>query len=90
MNPVAVPDNLCTEFTAKTIYVEPEDRFVVALVTSYNVQTPKEALAAAIELTRDEGSEGTHWYIFDRETGIGEMYEQSMATDIDEENDVIA
>ena len=34
------------------------------------------AAAAALELTRDGESSGTRWYVYDRLTGIGRLYEQ--------------
>ena len=36
----------------------------------------KAALAAAIDLTRDEGSSDTQWYVFDRKTKQGRFIEQ--------------
>ena len=48
-------------------------RFVVSLIAGYgaddDVHTPEAAATACLELTRDEGAAGTHWYVFDRITG---------------------
>lgn len=62
-------------------YVCDEDRFVVSLVAGYSpkrdgVKTPKDAVRAALELTRDDGASDTHWYVFDRKTGEMHMIEQ--------------
>jgi hypothetical protein len=61
-------------------YVGARDRFVVSLVVGYeadeNIQTPVDALRYALELTRDEGSADTHWYVFDRQTGELHLIEQ--------------
>ncbi len=62
-------------------YVGPEDRFVVSLVVGYNqedsgVRTAKQAARAALQLTLDEGSNDTHWYVFDRKTGVLSLFEQ--------------
>jgi hypothetical protein len=37
----------------------------------------KAAALAALELTRDAGSHGTHWYVYDRLTGTGRFVTQS-------------
>lgn len=68
-------------------YVGVEDRFVVSLVVGYSdgrdrINTPKEAAAAALALTRDDGSEGTHWYVYDRNTGRMSLLEQSEFEDV--------
>ena len=65
----------------KTIYVGPKDRFVVSLIVGYTehdggVATPKEAARAALQLTRDEGSSGTYWHVFDRKTSHSHNFEQ--------------
>lgn len=62
-------------------YVGPEDRFVVSLIVGYpsgecDVHTPEQAAAMALELTRDEGSSDTHWYVYDRETKQLQIIEQ--------------
>jgi hypothetical protein len=56
-----------------SIYVEPEDRYVVSLIVSYGgefdqVDSPERAAAAALDLTRDGKSGGTHWRVYDRQT----------------------
>jgi hypothetical protein len=37
----------------------------------------KAAALAALELTRDAGSHGTHWYVYDRLTGTGRFITQA-------------
>lgn len=77
-------------------YVSSCDRFVVSLVVGCNVEsdgvkTPKQALAAALDLTTDEGSCDTHWYVFDRQTGDLHLIEQGdaeAAGDEDEDVDI--
>jgi hypothetical protein len=67
-----------------SIYCEPSDRFVVSLITTYGnpadgIATPEEAAGAALDLTRDDGSAGTNWHVFDRKTGQHTRVEQSDA-----------
>ena len=73
------PRKLAIEEIGNT-YVGEKDRFVVSLVVGYSeddgVKTPEEALAWALELTRDGGSWDTNWYVFDRKTGALHMLEQ--------------
>lgn len=61
-----------------SIYVAPGDRFVVSLIVGYGeeVSTPEEAALAALELTRDTGSHGTGWHVFDRQEGVMHFLEQ--------------
>lgn len=65
-----------------TIYVDPEDRFVVALIVGYQynpedgVVGAADAAQAALDLTRDEGSYGTQWFVLDRQTGECRFLEQ--------------
>lgn len=75
-----------------TIYVHDEDRFIVSLIVGYSEEdlgyrlvpgddpeslaTPKEAARWALDLTRDEGATGTHWFVFDRKTGRMYVFEQ--------------
>lgn len=71
-------------------YVSRGNRFVVSLLVGYggdedpNITDAETAAAAALALTRDEGSYGTQWYVFDRETGVLHMIEQR---DIEEKAD---
>lgn len=68
------------ESETDTIYVERTDRFVVSLIVSYDddlVKTPEQAAAAALELTRDDGSGGTQWFVFDRKTRTFHQLQQS-------------
>ena len=46
------------------------DRFVVGLIVSYGdeVLDAREACASALALVRDEGGDGTRWYVWDRAT----------------------
>lgn len=67
-------------------YLSPDERFVATLAVSYSpdpheVTTPKEALAAALALTRDDGSDGTQWWVHDRVTGQGRVIEQGEVAD---------
>jgi hypothetical protein len=62
-----------------SIYVNPEDRFIVVLAVGYDPEstpTKKDALEAALELTRDGAQEGTVWMVLDRITGEVEHVEQ--------------
>jgi hypothetical protein len=67
----------------RSTYLGALDRFVVSLIVGYGdddgVQTPEEALSAAVRPTQDEDSRGTQWYVHDRHTGITQMFEQGMA-----------
>lgn len=61
-----------------SIYVaRPRDRFVVSLVVGYSeddgVTDPEAAAAAALRLTRNEGSSDTVWFVYDRKEN--RMYE---------------
>lgn len=66
-------------------YAGPEDRFIVSLIVGYRddegylPQTPAQAVAAALELTQDEGSSGTHWHCYDRKTKTLHLILQSEA-----------
>jgi hypothetical protein len=58
---------------------ERDERFIVSLVAGYgpdDVGSPAEAALAALDLTRDEGSSGTHWFVFGRVTGQMHLFEQ--------------
>ncbi len=60
-------------------YVGPEDRFVVSFIVGIRAAvatTPEEAAAQALDLTRDEGAYGTHFYVFDRKTRTLHQLEQ--------------
>lgn len=75
---VALPKH---EQYAYDTYTDPQDRFVVSLIASYDpdrdaVTSDVEAVAAALRLTRDEGSRGTQWWVYDRQTGTGRIVEQ--------------
>jgi hypothetical protein len=66
----------------ESIYVGRDERFVVSLIVGYaeerdGVETPAHAAAAALALTRDDGSSGTHWFVYDRQTGVLHVLEQS-------------
>lgn len=65
------------------IYHEPEDRFVVSLVVSYDpgrdasVETARDAASAALRLTTDPyGKSGTRWQVYDRATGESHGFDQ--------------
>lgn len=63
-------------------YCGPNDRFVVSLIIGYGdgdddgPKTARQAAHHALELTRDEGSADTHWYVFDRKTREMRLFEQ--------------
>jgi hypothetical protein len=61
-----------------SIYVHPDERFVVSLIVGYGdeVRYPWEAALAALELTRDGGHAGTRWFVFDRATNRLQSFEQ--------------
>ena len=68
------------------IYHDPEDRFVVSLVVSYDpgreaeadVETAGDAASAALRLTTDpDGKSGTRWQVYDRATGQVHGFDQS-------------
>ncbi len=75
--------------TETSLYVVSEDRYVVMLAASYpatgsdsgnpefGMADAREAAYWALQLTRDAGSDGTHWYVLDRQTGEVHDYEQS-------------
>ena len=74
-----------------TIYVDPEERFVVSLIVSYDLQTDgidtiEAAAQAALEMTRDEGADGTVWHVYDRHTGLMHVLRQK---DFDPEFDAV-
>jgi hypothetical protein len=52
-------------------YAESGDRYVVSFIVSYgetDIASPEEAVARALDLTRDHDSRNTHWYVYDRKT----------------------
>lgn len=56
------------------------ERFVVSLIVSYDdadAHDPQEACANALDLTRDLGSDGTVWRVFDRQTRQMHRIEQA-------------
>lgn len=67
-----------------SIYVSPQNRFVVSLIVGYGgeeegtdgVTTPERAAAAALELSRDMSASDTVWHVFDRTTGRMHMLVQ--------------
>lgn len=72
-------------FTLKELgntYVDADDRYVVSLIVGYSdehVNSPEQAAAAALDLTRDDGSADTHWYVYDRVTRTLHLIEQGDA-----------
>lgn len=82
----------------QTQYVDPGDRFVVSMVIGYSddivrdnfedgarprvESMAKVAASAALQLTRDEGSSDTVWYVYDRKTGRWFHFEQDEFEDI--------
>ena len=67
-----------------TIYLSDDDRFIVSLIVGYTEEdltdegeaTPQAAAKWALDLTRDEGARGTHWFVFDRKEQRMHMFEQ--------------
>jgi hypothetical protein len=62
-----------------SIYVQPDERYIVSLIVGYDgddCPNAKDAAHLALELTRDGGHAGTRWFVFDRQTGAMHTYEQ--------------
>ena len=60
-------------------YVDADSRYVVSFMVGYSdteADSPKEAVAHALDLTQDEESHHTHWYVYDRVTQILHLVEQ--------------
>jgi hypothetical protein len=71
-------------------------RFIVTFAVGYGqdggsdgIKTPQMAAAAALALTRDSGSEGTCWFVFDRETGEHHCFDQSEFISLMEEHEMV-
>lgn len=63
-------------------YVDARSRYVVSLIIGYDdaeVASPEEAVARALDLTRDDGAAETHWYVYDRHTHTLHLVEQGEA-----------
>ncbi len=63
-------------------YVDPDSRYVVSLIVGYgdhDANSPEQAVAAALDLTRDDDSFSTHWYVYDRLTKTLHLIEQGDA-----------
>lgn len=81
-----MPEDLPKQFTFDEVdsdYCVIQDRYVVSLVVSYpsepdygGVESPEEAVAYALDLTRDAGSRSTIWFVHDRVTGETHRVEQ--------------
>lgn len=56
-----------------SIYVDERDRWIVSLVVGYSerddVHDQGEAIEGALDLINGENSDGTHWFVYDRQTG---------------------
>ena len=69
-----------TNKETQTIYVSPEDRYIVSFIVGYeqedDLYSPRDAAHWALELTRDEGSGGTVWFVFDRKEQVMHRFEQ--------------
>lgn len=63
-----------------SIYVDPAERYVVSLIVGYGeddeVGGPRDAAYHAVDLTRDQGCDGTRIFVFDRHTGQMHSFEQ--------------
>jgi len=72
-----------------SIYAMDIHRYVVSLIVTYddskrsdrkagieNIHSPAAAAAATLDLTRDSGSAGTVWRVFDRKTGTVHTFAQ--------------
>lgn len=74
-----MPDRPLTLQELGNTYVGPDDRFVVSFIVGIRdtvAATPEEAAAQALDLTRDDGAWGTHFYVFDRQTQTLHLFEQ--------------
>jgi hypothetical protein len=75
-----LPSEPFARHEVSSCYVDPDARFVVALIVGYGPQdgvtTPSEAVRAALALTQDLGSLDTSWTVFDRSTGVLQVIEQ--------------
>ena len=63
-------------------YVESDNRYVVSLIVGYSDRealSPQQAVANALDLTRDDNAYSTHWYVFDRHTHTLHLVEQQEA-----------
>ena len=52
-------------------YADSGDRYIVSLIVSHGdheATSPADAVAHTLNLTRDCDADGTHWYVFDRQT----------------------
>jgi hypothetical protein len=87
---LALGEALVNPAEVTAFYVAPGERFVVSLICGYaagdltptpDLARPEDLAAsaahAALELTRDEGADGTHWFVHDRETRETYLFEQS-------------
>ncbi len=76
-----------------TVYVDPEERYVVSLVVScdpmgrHRAETPEDAARYALDMTRDDNAAGTTWHVHDRRTGLMHVLRQK---DFDPEFDSAA
>lgn len=73
----------------QTIYVRPEDRYVVSLIIGYQeagpgdtkerppIDNPRAAAFWALRLTRDQDSPDTVWCVYDRVTDETILLEQA-------------
>lgn len=62
-----------------SIYVQPDERYIVSLIVGYDADDATDAMDAAhsaLELTRDGGQAGTRWFVYDRETKVMHTFEQ--------------
>ena len=60
----------------------------VTLIVGYSAEdvgSPEEAAHYAMKLTEDAASDGTHWYVFDRQTKEGRFFEQSDFEDLEDD-----
>jgi hypothetical protein len=61
-----------SEDEVDSIYTDPRDRFIVSFIVGYGemdeITTLKEAAEAALNLTTDAYSDGTVWFVYDRQT----------------------
>jgi hypothetical protein len=62
-----------------SIYVEPEERYVVSLIVGYSDEdcaSSEEAARAALELVTEIGAGGTRWFVYDRKADGMLSFEQ--------------
>ena len=66
-------------------YAESGNRYIVSLIVGYDdheATSPAAAVAHTLNLTRDADADGTHWYVYDRQTHTLHLITQRQAEDL--------